>query len=88
MNGALDRIRAKYYFTSVLIFAVVFFAAYNATISLQYWLNPDTELEELHAYLVSANNQPRGRKKYVILDSKKLKIMMVCSRNMASLKKF
>ena len=62
VNWALDQIRAKYYFTSVLIFGIVFFAAYNATMSLQYWLNPDIELEELHAYLVSATNQLKGRK--------------------------
>ena len=53
VNATLDEIQAKYYTISVILFLTVFFAAYNVTKSIQQWVNPDFELEELHAYLTS-----------------------------------
>merc|ERR1712179_71922 len=57
INMALEAIHAKYFMISALIFLITFFAVYNMTKSAQYWLNPDIELEELHAYLISATDQ-------------------------------
>merc|ERR1712106_390419 len=57
VNMALEAVHAKYYTISALVFLVTFFAVYNVTKSAQYWLNSDIELEELHAYLISATDQ-------------------------------